>query len=343
MGSFRDIDTKITVGVIDSFHSPEAVRDDDSVFARSLDLLTDCDVEDTTGHGIEICQVLTDWSPSIEINLYRVTQPGGDIWGRHLLDALGYAHKRDQVDVINMSVGNDHSTDGNPGCAAHNQPCALRKAVKEAVGDGIPVVAAAGNSSQYNSVCCPSLCEMAISVGGVLSKCTYTPPIENSQRELSARPPLSCWSPNDDEFDIEFALCSGEDCMPHPDVSCEECRRTENWSGNVNPVRNKPDILAPAATISTGDNPYTKLGTSFATPIVTAWVAEVMAAVRERGINPPAYVFRQSLEETGSEVEGRDLLMNGREAMKKVFDKVDLPRPKTGVGDDTQLGSGISK
>lgn len=325
--------------MIDSLHDPEAVASDEYNIARSMNLLPNCSTRDTTGHGTLVCRILNNWTDRVEINLYRVIQPGGSIRERHLINGIGYAHVRDNVDIINVSAGNDHSEDGNEGCARHNQPCKVRDAANKAVSDDIPVVAAAGNEDQFASVCCPSLQQNAISVGGFVSKCRFQPdtgPL--SEPNSNFKPPLACWAPHDDQ---DYALCTGDGCIPHPDATCEEHCAIENWSGNVSPVWNKPDVLAPAATVIDGDKPFVSVATSWATPRVTAWVAEVMSGVRDRGQDPPAYVFRQALEETTKHTDtGDNLLFNADQAMLWVYDELDLPRPTRSRKSTFDSGSG---
>lgn len=311
--------------MIDSVFNLDSSLDFDVGMRR--DLLNKHNEDDTTGHGTIVCQILNSLSDRLELNLYRVTQKtedGGKIWERHLINAFGYAHLRDNVDIINLSAGNDHSEDGNEGCARHNQPCKVRDAAKQAIEDGIPVVAAAGNSDQYSSVCCPSLLDRAISVGGFVSKCTAGTP-EFQVNNIDMKPPLACWTYNDEE---SYAFCSGEGCFPVPKYSCTECNSVVNWSGNVDPVWNKPDILAPAAEVIFGNEPQIVPATSWSTPWVTSMSAEIMAAARDRGKEVPPYLLRQGMENTAKKLDsGEEKLFNADGTLHYIFGELDLPRP----------------
>lgn len=305
-----------------------------------MDLLPDCGADDTTGHGSIVCRILDKCSNRLEFNLYRVIQDsdGGKIWERHLINAIGYAHVRDNVDLINISAGNDHSGDGNDGCVRHNQPCKVREAAEKAINDGIPVVSAAGNDDQYSSVCCPSLLDRAISVGGFVSKCTCdTGGTQMSSTMVAGDPPLACWTANDTE---NYPFCSGMDCFPLPEYSCSEFQENVNWSGNVDPVWNKPDIFGPAAFLVVTSKPAILPATSWATPVVTAIMAEIMAVVRNRGKEVPPYLLRQSVENTAKQLDsGEQMLFDAEEALYYVCDELDLPRPSS--QDSTEFNPGV--
>lgn len=324
------MDATITVGVIDSaYELPDWITDYNRV-NRNVDLLPNCTDDDTTGHGTIVCRILSSFSDRLEFNLYRVTQDvdGGTIWERHLIDAIGHAHVRDSVDLINISAGNDHSEDGNEGCAHHREPCKVRDAAEKAIGDGIPVIAAAGNEDQYDSVCCPSLLDRAVSVGGFVSKCTCRPESGASPASTISKPPLACWTPRDE---VEYAFCSGNDCLPLPMCSCEDSRWVANWSGNVDPVWNKPDIMGPAAALLSRDGPEILPATSWATPVVTAMAAEIIAGVRDRGHDTPPYLIRQAFVNTARELDtGEEMLLDAQSSLQYVYDELGLPRPNIG-------------
>jgi len=272
----------------------------------------------------------------VEFNLYRVTQPGGNILERDLIQAIGFAHVRDNVDAINISAGNDHSDDGNGGCARRSQPCKVQEAAGKAVKDGIPVIAAAGNSDQYSSVCCPSLNSHTISVGGFVPKCGFKPDFVSSAQDSQVRPPHAIWDLEDGDCP---PICSGKDCYPGVDASCKNNREIVNWSGNVDPVWNKPDILAPCAYPNGGSVLW---GTSWSAPFITAWVVETMIGVRDRGKEPPAYVFRQALENTAKKLDsGEELLLDEWDALRYVHSELDLPRPNKGSKERFDAGSGV--
>ena len=344
INAFRlsDIDAKVTVGVIDSVYQPPDGFAKNNNIGRRMDILPDCDSRDTTNHGGVVCRILSSCSERLEYNFYRVTQAvdGGKIWERHLINAIGYAHKRDNVDIINISAGNDHSEDGSEGCARHNQPCKVREAAEEAIYDGIAVVAAAGNDDQYDSVCCPSLLDTAISVGGFVSKCTCNPRNEGSIAiDNDLKPPLACWTNNDR---VSYQFCSGDGCIPLPEYSCDKYQSVENWSGNVDPVWNKPDVFGPAASIVYGDEPEIIPATSWATPFVTAMAAEMVAAVRDRGKELPPYLIRQAINNTSEKMDsGEDMLFNAQSSLSYIYDELGLPRPNFESSETFESGADL--
>jgi hypothetical protein len=269
----------VSVGVVDSVYEPPEQLEQKVSIVRNRELFQH-DRGDTTGHGNQVLNILANLSPNSEFYLYRVVQPNARLRERHLINAIGWAHTEDEVDVINISLGNDHSEDGNGECGRWRTPCRVNHAAEQAIDDGITVVAAAGNADQYDSVCCPSLFDRAISVGGFISECTCNPDIGNTPGGITF-PPKSGWIPGGQQDTI---YCTGQDCSPLPEHSCDAARRVRNWSGNVNPVRNKPDILAPAELVVMGsEGTRISLATSWATPRVAAMIAETIGYVRAQG------------------------------------------------------------
>lgn len=314
---WENTDQQVTVGVIDSSYKlPKSLGESVDV-DRRRDLLTDCNRDDTTGHGTVVCRILSNAFDNVEINLYRVIQPNQRFRERHLIQALGYAHLHDEVDIINVSAGNDHSTDGNDGCGRHNQPCKVREAVGKAISDGISVVAAAGNDDRSDSVCCPSLYRTAVSVGGSVSKCDYAPTSESDP----SKPELACWNGSTGQTET---LCSGRNCTRGDSSSCDQNRRNEWWSGNVEPTWNKPDVLAPAMVVSPTTGRFLT-GTSWSTPFVTAAAAKVIAVVRDAGESVPPYLLRQGFEEAAASLaDGEESRLDARSTLEYVGRELDL-------------------
>lgn len=318
-------DGSITVGVVDSLYQPPSDSGLSSRVTRTREIFEHPD-DDTTNHGTSVLKSLANHSQNSEFSLYRVVQPGGHVRERHIINAIGWAHLHDGVDVINLSLGNDHSEDGNAGCARRQTPCKVRDAAEQAIDDGITVVAAAGNAQQYDSVCCPSLLDRAISVGGFISECTCQPDIPG---QAQAQPPKAAW---DFDGEDDTIYCTGEGCSPHPDHSCEKYRKTRNWSGNVDPVWNKPDILAPAELVIWKSSDHNSLrispATSWATPRVTAVVAEIIALVRGEDQVVRPETLRKGLRDGADRLDsGEYMQFNGYQMACEVTSQLGLPRP----------------
>ena len=324
---FTDVDNSVSVAIIDSTFKPSANFLCSENIGRKRRIIPGDD-DDTTGHGGAVASTCAAYTDHAVYNFYQVVQSGGSVLERHLIQGIGYAHLEDRVDIINLSVGNDHSDDGNGGCASHNQPCKLREAASSAISDGVHIVAAAGNSGQYDSVCCPSLHDLCISVGGFLSKCLARIDADNETTTVGldreTRPPFGCWLGNDSDGPV---LCSGNDCSLVSNHSCEDCREIVNWSGNVDPVRNKPDILAPAGKVIYLDPPQIVPATSWAAPFVTSIAVELIAGARSKGETVEPYRLRRAFNDTAISVDGQSKRINAEGALFQLFDKLNLSRP----------------
>ena len=329
-GRFSDSDESAVIGVIDSVYEPgDEFRDNNSVIGKR-DLLTGADNDKTTQHGIHVSQLISTYSPSAAFRFYRVTQEATNgtpaIYQRHLQQAMGYAHVVDDVDLMNISVGNDHSADNGAPCAMPNEPCKIRDAARKAIDEGICVVAGAGNIGQMDSICCPALCDEVIAVGGSVSKCTARLSADNAM-SLNGRmikPPLACWLENDGES--TEVLCSGRGCSI--DMSCSEHQRHVKWEGNVPEGDGKPDVYAPAAALMTSDDAdhgYINWGTSYATPLVAGAVCEMISGLKDSDVSYSPTVLKREIADNGTELDdGSGPLLNGREAIRAVYDHYGL-------------------
>lgn len=338
--SFADVEETVHVGVIDSVYDPGDDFASRNAVARTVDLLPDEDRDDTTGHGRIVAEIIAAFCDKIEFSFYRVTQAtdGGTIWGRHLIKGLGRAHLEDEVDVVNLSVGNDHSGDGNEACARGPTPCKLREATQMAIDDGIVVVGAAGNESQFESVCCPALLDEAICVGGFVSKCDFRleddDPLSLAGRY--SKPPKACWIDQSLDLGADDIFCSGLHCSPG--TSCEHNRRTVPWEGNVAPANGKPDVLAPAMLPVHWKVPQLSVGTSWATAFVTSVVAETMAGIQNLDAESSPQLFRRGFLETADELDDESAqMLNAKRALIHVFEEQDLPRPRFGSQNTSHL------
>ena len=120
----------------------------------------DDSIYDVNGHGTMMYSLLSGYeneilgiSPNAQINSYKVVDKTGVINGDVLANAIISAHK-DDVDIINISLGSFHS---NP---------KVKKAIDDAVNDGIIVIASSGDYAA-NDMLFPANQENVISVGAI--------------------------------------------------------------------------------------------------------------------------------------------------------------------------------
>lgn len=121
----------------------------------------DSDPNDDNGHGTHVAGIIAGNSQTIQsvaynatLYAYKALDANGNGKASKVLAALEQAIN-DGVDIINLSLG---STAGNPNDA-------LCQAVNRAVEAGIVVVAAAGNTGEYESITSPGLAKHALTVG----------------------------------------------------------------------------------------------------------------------------------------------------------------------------------
>lgn len=328
IGAFSNVGEIVKLGIVDSVYDPGQGFDETHSIGRKVDLLPDERRDDTTGHGTIVTDLVSTFSENVEYSFYRVVQDvaGGTVWGRHLVEAIGRAHLDHGMDVIDVSLGTDHSSDGNSGCSAYRQPCRARYAARQAVDDGIVVVAAAGNEAQFESVCCPGLASDVVCVGGFVSKCRTR--LERSDPMslggLESRPPNACWIDHQDKPETDEVYCTGLDCSPGR--ACENNRENVPWDGNVEAVEGKPDVLAPATVpIRTGDGPSLVNGTSWAAAIVSATVAEVIAGTRDNGETATPEIMRRAIMEGATRLdEGSEKKFSSEGVLQRVYRELDL-------------------
>lgn len=226
----------VEVAVIDSVYSPADV-DSELDVRRTVDEV-DSEGNFTTVHGLEIANIIDSLSNTVELSFYRVVrQRNGEpvVLDRDLLTAIGKAHTVHDVDVINLSVGNDHAAKPGFDCTVHHQTCEVTEFARKAVDDGIPVVAGAGNRGLNESICCPGALDEVICVGGATIKCTARLPADDplSLRGQYTKPPRACWVERPDDVGTDEVLCGGEFCFPGED--CEQNRSVEFWTGTCRP------------------------------------------------------------------------------------------------------------
>lgn len=297
----------------------------------------------TTSHGMHVCQIINSYSPSASFRFYRVTQKDTDgnpiIYQRHLQQAMGYAHLEDGVDIMNISLGNDHSNE-EVACDMPNEPCKIRDAARGAIEDGICIVAGAGNAPKFDSISCPALYDDVIAVGGSASKCTARLSPDNimSRMGREIKPPRACWLAEDG--DTSEILCSGLDCSI--DMTCDEQRRDVAWEGNVPPTDSKPDVYAPAAILASSDDGhgYISWGTSYAAPMVSSVVCELVSGLMNANVSYSPTVIKRAISENGSELDdGTGPLLDAAQAAGAISDHYDLSFELDPATSDSKLYS----
>lgn len=121
----------------------------------------DPDPMDDNGHGTHVAGIIGGNSATIKgiaygaaLYAYKVLSAQGSGRASDVISAIERAIS-DSVDIINLSLG---SSTGNPNDV-------LSKAVDRAVESGIVVVAAAGNTGEYETIHSPGVAEYALTVG----------------------------------------------------------------------------------------------------------------------------------------------------------------------------------
>lgn len=222
--------------------------------------------------------------------------------------ALGKAMEFGEVDILNMSVGNDHISDPNKDCTHAAPDCSLCEVTAEVVDSGVTVVAASGNRPHTENVCCPSLEPTAISVGGAVKRCTAVQKATtalNPPGVQSPRPPNAYWVERDDGMGSDGTFCSERGCMPGE--SCTDNSVTEAWDKNVEFSARKPDTLAPVHLPWGAENGfYLAEGTSFAAPHVTAGIVVAMEWAKAQDMMLTPAEIRKAIKSSGREFEGTD-------------------------------------
>lgn len=333
--SFPEPAPKTSVAVIDSVYQPVDDFADICEVGYCCDLVNHSDENETTGHGGVVSSILMSFSRDIEYNFYRVVQPSGEILQRHLLKAMGKAHLEHDVDVMNLSLGYDHSHDGVK-CDMPSEPCKVREAAKRASEDGITVVAASGNANDDDetgsdqTVCCPALLDEVISVGGMFVACTAqpqgataTPPMQQPQ---PTPPPLACWVSEGGEVPGAY-VCTGLGCSMSPDSGCEDHQVIVEWGGNVENKAGDVDVLAPTEFPGKGDSgePRISAGTSYAVPMVTAVVSEAIEMLKYGHVKPDPDQIRSVIHESSKEVQECEVgYLNGKGTLDLIADRNDI-------------------
>jgi hypothetical protein len=223
-----------------------------------------------------------------------------------MMKAIGKAMEFDEVDVLNISAGAPHIANDDKSCSVSGAACAVCDVAEQAVEQGITIVAAAGNKPQTPSLCCPSLSSQVLSVGGVVTKCTAHIEPDDPILPLGspAKPPNAHWIARTDDTGTEQVYCSNLGCSPG--TSCSENRVEEVWDKNPPTVNGNPDVLAPI-THPTSDKigPWMDIGTSFATPIVTAGIVNAIDGLQMMDITPTSFEIKTAMKNSCRDIGDR--------------------------------------
>lgn len=235
------------------------------------------------GHGFRIFSVLERIVPAARFHFYRLKTTRRQTQGRQRSSRLeDRGNKRirevlgqsidDEIDMINMSLGRLHRFCNN---------CAFDKPVRSVTREGVSIVAAIGNdrNQSHEHTLCPALAQETISVGGVTNQCAR----QIGRGETDQRIWADTRTIADTSRDYQGPYCSFQGCS----TAHQCCERNEvPFDRNIRPLRNGPDILAPAQVPhqplenGSGEKMATLAeGTSFAAPFATGVAAQIQNTV----------------------------------------------------------------
>lgn len=248
----------------------------------------------TTAHGYFVLSTIWYYSFESLYELHRVVASDGRFKVSNFLKAMSNVAKS-SVDIVNTSGGIHHRD-----C---NQRCRVCKATNEVVESGTIVVAGAGNDldGEEKSIYCPALSESTISVGSFEGVCGYSPDEKHGggiqRRSPSVKPPGAYWVTDDeatiDWEPVDIPYCSLQGCSPYHDCSDHRIERIPDR--NVSFDEGSPDVFAPDHYVYERDSgaPGLRVGTSFATAVVTGALGEILSVVaKERVFPSPSEVNR---------------------------------------------------
>lgn len=303
-GTTEQFDEQSVVAIVDSSYK---VGGDFSSFNQvdREQRIIDTDEDNTTGHGTVVTKILSTIATNPKFQFYQIIDEYGEYDDGDLLTAIVRATDYG-ADVINLSVGSPHVSDDDKLCDHSGAQCSLDKAVKYAVDNGTIVVSAVGNAPTYDTICCPALSESSIAVGGCLVKCSAS--LGKDQTPIgvqagSGKPPKAMWLSSKSEEGISDVLCSGMGC--YPGGSCEENQYIVKWDGNPRFVGDTPDTIAPVNYPQKMENGVgvMRAGTSFATPVISGGLANVVEVLRQNGVSVNPDEIRKYIRLTGEEIE----------------------------------------
>lgn len=275
---------RVHIGIIDSVCAvPDHLAEGHVVNQGSAHSFVDSTDDVTHPHGTEVFDIASAYCPGATFSVYQAVTEEKSVPLRAYDEAVEQAIA-DDVDVLNVSAG-----DPWPGPVEVNPNVPI---TEKAIRDGITVVAAAGNADDDGErppVHCPAAVEEVIAVAGLVTYCPGAPGDEPSDER---RGPF--YYLEDEE---RTALCSRSGCVDG--ASCISEQTEAEWTGNPQPTRNKPDVLAPVTRPVDYDGEIeVSSGTSFAAPIVTASLGRIFSELREQEREIPApYRVREVVRE----------------------------------------------
>jgi subtilisin family serine protease len=290
----------VTVGVVDSVYDPPwDFGQYNSVERRKRRI--DSDEDCTSPHGAHIARILAGTASDPNYQFYQIADMEGEYNDRDLVTAIVWAADYG-VDVLNLSLGSDHISNENKDCDMTGASCAVAEAAEYAADKGVVLVSAVGNQSLTESVCCPALSDYSVAVGGCVAKCTASIQGREGMIGPDIKPPGAIWVDRPDDKGLSEPVCRTEGCGPGE--SCESNRVLEEWSGNPTFVSDTPDTLAPAYyPTKWAEGPVMQTGTSFAAPIVTATILNVLMIIRNEGKDAQTSAIRKCLQISGEEID----------------------------------------
>lgn len=188
----------------------------------------------------------------------------------------------ESVDILNISAGRSW-----PGPI---EVCPYTPDVKRAIDNDITVVAAAGNrkpSEDFEPVNCPAAIEDVIAVGGLVTHCPANVE-EGATADIDEEDPKGPYFAKKQtgveypEMTPDGVYCGQRGCT---EGNCIIEQTETSWQYNPDPTDGKPDVLAPfhfPVTTNTGE-PYLRIGTSFAAPVVSGTLAWVFSELKDSG------------------------------------------------------------
>jgi hypothetical protein len=315
----------VTVGILDSLYDPEAILENAEAFEwGTAEDYVDSDSPDTAGHGLGVWLLAAAFASRASFNMYRAADSNGWLTTSNYLRALGQAHREDGVDVLNVSAGIPRS-DCRPG-----DRCTVCRRTGEAVEDGMVVVAAVGNRPDVQRVCCPGSAADVVTVGGMDCRCELhgaDATVVGVDGPLPDGPycgPYWVEGDLDDPRKATGIYCGQDGC--NGDSECSH-RQDRPWDGNVPAADGKPDVLAPAQfpNVTSAGAINLIAGTSYATPIVTGFVASVLSAFRAAGSDPSPDDIQTALRESGRPVPDSSIpRLSGQAALEAVAEALDV-------------------
>lgn len=235
----------VTVAVIDT-----GVADVPGMHGKvihQVNLSSAPDAGDQYGHGTFVAGVVHAAAPEAEIVSIKLSDANGSVDVTQVLAALQWVianKERFSIDVVNLSFGNDSKQ------SAHVSP--LNYAVQQVWDNGIVVVASAGNLGDgAGTVTKPADDPLIISVGATS---------ENGTPDRS-----------DDDIPSFVSRGPTQDGLAKPDLVAPGTRLV-----SLRAPGSTVDVANPQARV--GEDGFRGSGTSFAAPLVTGVVAQVLGA-----------------------------------------------------------------